>query len=457
MPDPIENTIVALSTVPGVSAIAVIRLSGPDTFPIMDRVFKGKKLGTVPSHTLHFGTIINAEGAVIDEVVVGVFRSPQSYTREDMAEISCHGSPFIIKEIIKLLLNQGAHLARPGEFTQRAFMNGRFDLAQAEAVADLIHSENETAHKTALDQMRGGFSSEIAKLRESLIHFASMIELELDFGEEDVEFASRDDLRALIDKILLVVNRLLESFDLGNAIKNGISTVIAGKPNAGKSTLMNALVQEEKAIVSEIPGTTRDFIEDEVTLGGLTFRFVDTAGLRESTDIIETMGVSRTREKMKTAAVIIYLFDLSQDTREDIEQESAKLQDLSIPVIKVGNKVDIAKPDLLEWAGQQPDYLLIAAGKNENLDQLKEELLRTVSAEKFKTGNTIVTNMRHYEGLSNTRTALLNVIKGLDETITNDFLAMEIRQALHHLGTLTGQITTDDLLQNIFSKFCIGK
>ncbi|HYC86030.1 MAG TPA: tRNA uridine-5-carboxymethylaminomethyl(34) synthesis GTPase MnmE, partial [Chryseosolibacter sp.] len=325
-----NDTIVALATAQGISAIAVIRLSGKDAIAITEKVFSGKDLQNQPSHTIHFGTIRDGEN-VVDEVLVSVFKEPNSFTRENAVEISCHGSPVIVKEILKVLLKNGARLAEPGEFTKRAFLNGRFDLAQAEAVADLINAETDNARQAALNQMRGGFSKEINHLREELIHFASLIELELDFGEEDVEFAKREDLRNLILKIQSYIRSLIDSFDQGNVIKNGVPTVIAGKPNAGKSTLLNTLLNEERAIVSEIPGTTRDVIEDEMVLGGINFRFIDTAGLRETEDIIEAMGVERTRERMKKASLIIYLFDLSQTTVAEIDEQERHLTELGIP------------------------------------------------------------------------------------------------------------------------------
>src|SRR5688572_6514830 len=341
-----DDTIVALATAQGISAIAVIRLSGPESIRIADEVFHGKKLAEQLTHTIHFGSIRDGE-KIIDEVLISLFREPNSFTKEDSVEISCHGSPLIIKEIIKVLLRQGARLAEPGEFTKRAFLNGRFDLAQAEAVADLINAETDNARQAALNQMRGGFSQQINQLREELIHFASLIELELDFGEEDVEFAKREDLRELILKIQRYLKHLMDSFDQGNVIKNGVPTVIAGKPNAGKSTLLNVLLNEERAIVSEIPGTTRDVIEDEMILGGINFRFIDTAGLRETEDIVEAMGVARTRERMKKASLIIYLIDLTKSSLEEIEQQERDLNELGIPVIKVGNKIDKADTKLV--------------------------------------------------------------------------------------------------------------
>ncbi|MDH5474500.1 MAG: tRNA uridine-5-carboxymethylaminomethyl(34) synthesis GTPase MnmE, partial [Cyclobacteriaceae bacterium] len=346
----IQDTIIALATPQGVGAIAVIRLSGDDAISITNKVFKGKDLEKQPSHTIHFGTLRGKSEdkgeAIIDEVLVSIFKTPTSFTKENVVEISTHGSPYIVKQVIKLLLKNGARLAKPGEFTQRAFLNGQFDLAQAEAVADLINSDTAASHEAAMNQMRGGFSKEIGRLREELIHFASMIELELDFGEEDVEFADRDDLKALINKLLVVIEALIKSFDLGNVIKNGVPTVIAGKPNAGKSTLLNALLNEERAIVSEIAGTTRDSIEDEITIEGINFRFIDTAGLRETTDTIEAIGVERTQAKMKTASLIIYMFDLVNDSVTEILKEVNRLENSGKPFVCVGNKIDKADPAL---------------------------------------------------------------------------------------------------------------
>ncbi|MEX2592480.1 MAG: tRNA uridine-5-carboxymethylaminomethyl(34) synthesis GTPase MnmE [Anditalea sp.] len=452
-----EDTIVALATPQGVGAIAVIRLSGKDAIAITNAVFKGKNLENQPSHTIHFGTVRDGE-KIIDEVLVSLFIAPKSFTRENVVEISTHGSSFIVNQVIKLMIRQGARPARPGEFTQRAFLNGQFDLAQAEAVADLIHSDSEASHQAALHQMRGGFSYEIKDLRQKLIHFASMIELELDFTEEDVEFASRDELRTLVEKLLRIVEELISSFNLGNVIKNGVPTVIAGKPNAGKSTLLNALLNEEKAIVSDIAGTTRDLIEDEINIGGVMFRFIDTAGLRETTDIIESMGVSRTREKMKSASLILYLFDLGDTDMVGIHQDVNLLENIGVPFLKVANKVDKGNPQLIsELKNIFPDTIFISSGQKENLDGLKNRILELVNLDKFKTGNTIVTNIRHYDSLTRTRESLLDVLNGLDQEVTNDFLAMDLRRSLHFLGEITGEITSDDLLANIFSKFCIGK
>ncbi len=450
-----EDTIVALATAQGISAIAVIRLSGKDAIAIAQKSFSGKDLTKQSSHTIHFGNFKDANNT-IDEVLISIFRAPHSFTKEDSIEISCHGSPVIIKEIIKTLLHNGARLAQPGEFTKRAFLNGRFDLAQAEAVADLITAETDNARQAALNQMRGGFSKEINHLREELIHFASLIELELDFGEEDVEFAERSDLKDLIIKIRSYLRALIDSFDQGNVIKNGVPTVIAGKPNAGKSTLLNALLNEERAIVSEIPGTTRDTIEDEIVLGGINFRFVDTAGLRETQDTIEAIGVERTRERMKKASLILYMFDLSNSTIEEINEQYTEITSLAIPFLAIGNKMDKADPGVLANLSGQ-DLILISASNKTNLQLLKEKILEKVQVREVKSGDVMVTNLRHYQNLLQTNQALDHVLAGMDSHVTGDFLAMDIRQALHYLGEITGTITTDDLLDNIFSKFCIGK
>ncbi len=448
----LDDTIVALSTPPGVGAIGVIRLSGSTSFDIFQSIFQGKDLHASLSHTAHFGLIKDGD-EVIDEVVATIFKAPNSYTKEDVIEISCHGSPYILKQVIQLLLDKGARLAAPGEFTQRAFLHGRFDLAQAEAVADLIAAESKSAHDTAMKQMRGGFSNEIKQLRERLIHFASMIELELDFSEEDVEFASRGELTALVQRIQVVVTGLMQSFELGNVLKNGIPVVIAGKPNAGKSTLLNALLNEERAIVSDIPGTTRDVIEDAININGIIFRFIDTAGLRETDDTIESIGVDRTKERMRQASVIILMVDLENETLASIAAQRQDVEKLGIPYLLVGNKEDVSQsPELTKGLS-----LTISAKEHSHLEELKEKLLELSNVESLSSPNTIVTSSRHYEGLKLTSNALDKVLEGIDKQITNDFLALEIREALNHLGELTGEITTDDLLENIFSKFCIGK
>ncbi|WKV13945.1 tRNA uridine-5-carboxymethylaminomethyl(34) synthesis GTPase MnmE [Marivirga harenae] len=457
MLDQLKETIIALSTAPGVGAIAVIRLSGEEAISITNTVFRGKNLLNQKSHTAHFGTIRNDEGEIIDEVVATLFVAPHSFTKENVVEISCHGSPYIVQRLIKLFLTKGVRLAKAGEFTQRAFLNGQFDLAQAEAVADLINADTEASHKAALNQMRGGFSEQIKQLRAELIHFASMIELELDFGEEDVEFADRDDLKKLVNQLLSVITALVSSFDLGNVIKNGVPTVIAGKPNTGKSTLLNALLNEEKAIVSDIAGTTRDFIEDEINLEGVVFRFIDTAGLRDTEDKVEAIGVQRTKDKMKQASLIIYMFDLKNDSLTEVNRDINMLENLGIPFIKVGNKLDEAQQDLYSEMKKDKNTLFISAINKEGLEALKTKLVETVNLDNFKTGDTVVTNIRHYDNLVQTQNSLNAVLRGLDDNITGDFLALDIRHSLRFLGEITGEITTDDLLANIFSKFCIGK
>ena len=450
----LNETIVALATPAGVGAIAVIRVSGSETFLIVNKLFRGKNLEKQPSHTIHFGTIREGE-LIVDEVLVSLFKAPASYTREDTIEISCHGSDYIIQKILKLIMQEGARLATPGEFTQRAFLNGQLDLAQAEAVADLIASDSEASHQTAINQIRGGFSKQIAQLRESLIHFASMIELELDFGEEDVEFADRDDLRQLIFQIQAVLMPLIESFEVGNVIKNGVPTVIIGKPNAGKSTLLNRLLNEEKAIVSDIAGTTRDVIEDELIIEGIRFRLIDTAGLRTATDTIEAIGVERTKQQMEKASLILYLFDANEIHLPVIGEQ---LVDFNAPYLLVGNKMDkVSLEKKAEFEAVYPDIIWISASNNLNINKLKDILVSKVKTKEIKTGDTVVTNLRHFQHLKQTNESLENVLEGLSQSITGDFLAQDIRFALHHLGEITGTITTDDLLKNIFGKFCIGK
>jgi tRNA modification GTPase len=449
------DTIVALATPPGQGAIAIIRLSGPEALSICNQVFQPKDLTNEPGYTIHYGNIQDGT-EVIDEVLVSLFVAPKSYTKENLVEISCHGSNFIVQQIIQLLLRHGARLAQAGEFTKRAFLNGQFDLAQAEAVADLIASGTQATHRTALNQMRGGYSKELQELRESLIHFASMIELELDFSEEDVEFASREQLKQLVEQIQQVISPLIESFQLGNVIKQGVPTVIVGKPNAGKSTLLNALLNEEKAIVSDIPGTTRDAIEDVITLEGVSFRFIDTAGLRETEDAIEALGVARTHEKLKQAALVIYVVDLTATYQDEINKVQRQLEQQGVPFIMVGNKMDQISDDLLGTLKTTAVVPLSAKNKT-NMEELKQRILEAVSLKHVSEDQTLVTNLRHYESLQETQKALDDVLAGIANGISNDLLALDIRQALHHLGEITGEITTEDLLENIFSKFCIGK
>lgn len=449
------DTIVALATAQGVGAIAVIRLSGSEAISICNNVFKGKDLTQVDSHTAHFGTIRKGE-EIIDEVLVTVFKGPHSYTKENTVEISSHGSPFIVKKLLQLFVEQGARSAKPGEFTQRAFLNGQLDLAQAEAVADLIASDSEASHQAAMNQMRGGFSNKIKDLREELIGFASMIELELDFGEEDVEFADRTQLNNLIIELQKNIKVLINSFDQGNAIKEGIPTVIAGKPNAGKSTLLNALFNEEKAIVTDIEGTTRDVIEDELVISGIKFRFIDTAGLREADNQVEAIGIEKTKEKMSEASLILYLFDVNTTSEEELKSVVEDLEKREKPFLLIGNKIDRLS-DYQEKFKSFENVVYISASEQTKLTDLEDVLLETVHLKDFKTGDTVVTNLRHYESLIKTQEALDKTLEGIDAEVSGDFLAMDIRQALHYLGEIVGEISTDDLLDSIFSNFCIGK
>ncbi|MHA7877984.1 MAG: tRNA uridine-5-carboxymethylaminomethyl(34) synthesis GTPase MnmE [Bacteroidota bacterium] len=451
-----EDPIVALATPPGRSAIAVIRLSGEGVIELVGQVFRGKDLTQQASHTIHFGTIYD-DKQLLDEVLVALFRAPKSFTQEDAVEISCHGSNFVVQQIIQLLIRHGARLAKPGEFTLRAFLNGRLDLAQAEAVADLIAADSAVAHRTALQQMRGGFSSKIKQLRAQFVHLASMLELELDFAEEDVAFIDRTALKQLAQALLAPITQLIQSFELGNVIKNGVPTVIAGKPNAGKSTLLNAMLNEDKAIVSHIPGTTRDFIEAEVNIGGINFRCIDTAGLRDATeDTIEAIGIAKTKEQLKKAAIVVYLFDLSTETLSSIHQVVAQLEASKVPYIKVGNKIDVASSSLLQ-ALQQEDFILISAAQQQHLNLLKSRLLACVALAQLSETDTIVVNARHHTSLHNCRKALQDVLRGIACNLTHELLAQDIRSALYYLGEITGEVTTDELLGNLFAKFCIGK
>lgn len=454
----LTDTIVALATPAGTGAIGVIRLSGADAIQIANSIFTGKDLSKQASHTLHFGKITNGN-VVIDEVLASIFVAPNSYTKENSVEISCHGSAYIISQIIKLILSKGARMAKAGEFTMRAFLNGQLDLSQAEAVADLIASQNAASHQIAMNQMRGGFSSELQALRSELINFASLVELELDFSEEDVEFANRTQMKNLILQILKVITRLINSFELGNVIKNGIPVVIAGKPNVGKSTLLNALLNEERAIVSEIAGTTRDTIEDEMSIQGLRFRFIDTAGIRETDDVIEAKGVARSMEKINSSAVILYVYDASKTSLSELQTIIAEFKPIieknNSTLFLVENKSDKNTAAPYEIEGLR--HIQISALLKTGMQTLENELVKLVDIAALESGQSIVSNLRHAEALQNTATALEKVLNGIDNPITSDFLAMDIKQALQHLGEITGSISTDDLLDNIFSKFCIGK
>jgi tRNA modification GTPase len=463
----VVDTIVALSTPPGVGALAVVRLSGPEAVPITQALFSKQNLETQPSHTLHYGTLRDPQSnQLLDEVVVSLYRAPRSYTREDVVEITGHGSDFIVRQIMASLLRQGARLAEPGEFTKRAFLSGALDLAQAEAVADLIAADSALSHQVALNQLRGGFSDELRGLRARLIQFAALLELELDFGEEDVEFADRTGLTRLLTEVQGVVNGLLRSFELGNVIKNGITTVIAGRPNAGKSTLLNALLREERAIVSAIPGTTRDFIEDEVSIDGLRFRFVDTAGLRDNpADEVEAIGVQRTRQRIGQAALLLYLFDLTNMTPAEVQADLADFTAAhpKLPVLVVGNKQDAATPAQLaafsQLEIQSSEHLTISAAVRQGLEELQSALLAQVRGAGLATSGaaTIVTNVRHARALEAAAEHLASVQQGLATGRGTELLAADLRHALSALGEITGDISSEDLLTSIFTQFCIGK
>lgn len=460
-----QETICAPATAPGLSAIAVLRLSGKDSFGVMSRLFVsyGQKteFQQIPARYATLGQIIS-QGEPVDEVLLTRFPAPHSYTGEDMVEVSCHGSPFITQRILQLMIDQGARMARPGEFTMRAFLNGRMDLSQAEGVADLIASNSSASHRMAFRQMRGHFSERIHDLRQRLLHFASLIELELDFSEEDVEFANRQELTQLLDSILKETSQLKTSFSLGNVLKMGIPVAIIGKPNVGKSTLLNAILNEEKAIVSEIPGTTRDAIEDTIVIEGVSFRFIDTAGLRESEDVIENVGIGRTYEKIRQAAVILYLFDASDTTLEEIlatiSEFREKISDGNKRLIPIANKIDLLEEmphhfrNLVEL-----ETIFVSAKRKENIHMIAQTLLESVKTSPEEENQYIVTNSRHYEALAKTAEAVTAVREGIDNGLPGDLLSSELRLALHHLGTITGEITNDEILGNIFEKFCIGK
>ncbi|MBC8045412.1 MAG: tRNA uridine-5-carboxymethylaminomethyl(34) synthesis GTPase MnmE [Fimbriimonadaceae bacterium] len=451
------DTIVALSTPPGIGAIAVIRLSGKDAVAITDRLFIGKKLKDADSHTMHFGTIEN-NGNKIDEVVTSIYKNPKSYTGEDVIEISCHGSPFIQQQIIQLLISKGARLAKPGEFTLRAFLNGKLDLSQAEAVADLIAAQTQGAHDIALKQMRGGYSEELKKLRYELIHFSSLIELELDFSEEDVEFAERAHMLKLMEKINTVLNRLIRSFELGNVIKNGVNTVIAGRPNAGKSTLLNVLLNEERAIVSEIPGTTRDTIEEELNINGITFRLIDTAGLREAKDEIEKIGVERTMQKINESTLLLYVFDMHHLSKEELEKDLAQFKKGNYKFILVANKMD--KGVFIENLNTLDPYYnvqIISSLEKTNIDELKKSIYHSIAGNEININDPIVSNIRHMEALQKTKETLDEVIESIENKVSGEFTALHIRHALNYLGEITGEVTNEHILDDIFRNFCIGK
>ena len=448
----LNDTICALATPAGAGAIGIIRVSGSRAIEIVNTLFKGKDLLVQQSHTIHFGKIADGD-RIIDEVLASLFVAPKSYTSEHTVELSCHGSSYIQQQILQLLVQHGCRFAKPGEFTLRAFLNKKLDLSQAEAVADLIASDSAESHKMAMQQMRGGFGTQINHMRTQLVNFASLIELELDFSEEDVEFAAREELLALVSQIAALIQNLLLSFNYGNAIKNGIPTVIAGKPNAGKSTLLNALINEERAIVSDIAGTTRDTIEEAFVIDGITFRLIDTAGIRQhASDAIEEIGIERAFEKLQKASIIMYVFDATLTTSEQLTEELKLLSSYPAVVIPTANKTDA----LSESPVFHQETVSISAKNNTGVELLKQRLVAAVRKDEIK-NDIIITNLRHYEALKHAADALQQVLNGIDMRISGELLALDIRKALFHLAEITGEVTTDDLLANIFSKFCIGK
>ncbi len=459
-----QDTICALATANGIGAIGIIRVSGNQSFEIVNKIFEGKNLEKVDSHTVHYG-FIKDKDETIDEVMISVFHAPKTFTTENSVEISFHGSPYIGKKILEALIKNGARMAKAGEFTMRAFMNGRIDLSQAESIADLIASENEASRKVALNQLKGGISNEISFLRNDLLNFTSLIELELDFAEEDVEFADRTALKSLLYKIEDKLNSLIESFQYGNAIKNGTAVAIIGKPNAGKSTLLNALLKEERAIVSNIAGTTRDTIEEILHIKGHAFRLIDTAGLRETADEIEAIGVKKAKEKVENAEILVYLADAgTEDLSEDVEMIKSLLRD-DLKLIICATKIDEVVPTHYEKLEQifrnnistDFDFIKISAVENQNIQDLKNELSSYVEHLKSEEGNVVITNQRHYEALRKSLNSVKQVDEAVSSQITTELLAYELRNALEHLGEISGEFTNDEVLGNIFSKFCIGK
>lgn len=463
-----NDTICAISTAPGAGAVAMIRISGPEALNIGDkaiRIGNGKNpISAKEANTVHFSRIFNGKQE-IDEVMTSVFKEPHSYTGEDTLEITCHGSVYIQQKILETLIKQGARLAKPGEFTQRAFLNGKLDLSQAEGVADLIASNSEAAHRLALNQMRGGFSDEIRGLRDQLLNFISLIELELDFSEEDVEFADREQLNQLLDKIERLLRKLIKSFSYGNAIKNGIPVAIVGKTNAGKSTLLNQLLKEEKAIVSDIAGTTRDYIEDTIVLQGINFRFIDTAGLRKTKDTIESIGIERAMKKYREAEIVIVLIDAGErldeilKSLEIFKEEEQENKRIIFAINKIDNVLnpDALLKDLRSKIAIDGDYITISAKDGTQIPELEQKLVDFALKQKPSETGVVVTNVRHYEALQRSHEAIVRVIEGVDNQLPTDLLAMDIRQVLHYLGEITGEITTDEILGNIFKNFCIGK
>lgn len=451
----LEDTICALATPMGTGAIGVIRISGPNAISIVSDCFKGKNLNEVPTHTLHLGKMMDGK-EIVDEVLAAVFIAPKSYTGDHTIELSGHGSPYILQRILELLVKNGCRMAQPGEFTLRAFLNKKLDLSQAEAVADLIASSSSESHRTAMNQMRGGFSKQILDLKERLVNFASLIELELDFSEEDVEFASRPELKQLVSNIVEVITLLLDSFKYGNAIKNGIPTVIAGKPNAGKSTLLNALIKDDRAIVSDIAGTTRDVIEESFVIKGVSFRLIDTAGIRkDSVDVIENIGIEKTFERIQKASIIMYMFDASTTDENSLREELAQFDGINAVIVPVANKTDLPEAKNQSY-NDELNVIPISCKTSTGLELLEERLVEIIEKDKVK-NDIIITNLRHYEALNNARESLRAVLGSMESGRSGELLAFDIRKGIFHLGEITGDISTDDLLANIFSKFCIGK
>ena len=464
-----NDTIVALATPSGAGAIAIIRLSGENAISIASEVFlskTGKDLDKQKSHTLHLGQIVD-ETKTLDEVLVSIFKGTNSYSGENTIEISCHGSTYIQQQIIQLLLRKGCRMANPGEFTLRSFLNGKMDLSQAEAVADLISSDNEASHQIAMQQMRGGFSMELSQLRQELLNFASLIELELDFAEEDVAFADRTQFKELVSRIEFVIKRLIDSFAVGNVIKNGIPVAIVGEPNVGKSTLLNALLNEERAIVSEIAGTTRDTIEDELVIGGIGFRFIDTAGIRDTKDVIESIGIRKTFEKIEQAQVILYLVDSYELSVLSVEKLKVEIEKVTNqfplkPIIVIANKIDKISQSQIETIEQKlkthnSKLITISAKNNLGIEELKNQLLSFVNTGALRNNETIVTNTRHYDSLLKALDEIQKVKFGIETNLSSDLMAIDIRETLYHFGLITGEVTNDELLGNIFANFCIGK
>ena len=453
-----DDTIIALATPPGIGAIGVIRISGPNAFLIIGRLFPSKDLLRQPSHTLVIGYLRQGD-TLLDEVVLSLFRGPRSYTGEDVIEISCHGSPFVQQQVIDACIAGGARLARAGEFTQRAFLNGKLDLTQAEAVADLIASNTEASRRTALNNIRGGFSGALKYLREQMLTFSALIELELDFSQEDVEFADRKKFYDLIGEASSLTATLLQSFRLGNVIRNGVQVAIVGKPNAGKSTLLNTLLNENRAIVSEIAGTTRDTIEEVLNIDGILFRLIDTAGIREHTsDVIESIGVARSLEKMAQADLVLYLFDVESMLPEELASIQQDLEQRSLKYILIGNKMDqMSQAAARQRFANVADIIFISARQHEGIDELKKRLVDTVITGHVRTEDTVITNLRHFEALQQVARSLEDIRAGLDGGLPGDLLALDIRRCLHYLGEVTGEITNEEQLGVIFRRFCIGK